>query len=79
MEVNETTTLKLDYNKTLKRYYKGCTYLSEHPEQFNNYFGEIQKLQNRLNELILEIEYKEKRHLTSNEILEGFYDIEKGI
>lgn len=77
MEVNEATELKLEYNKNLKRFYKGCNYLSEHPEEFNKYFDEIQKIQNKLNELIIEIEYKEKRHLTSNEILEGFYDIEK--
>ena len=29
--------LKKEYNHNLNRYYNGCNYLSEHPEDFDKY------------------------------------------
>lgn len=74
MEVNNTTTLKLDYNKYLKRYYKGFTYVEEHRDEFDKYYPEIMKIENCLVKIIAEIERIEKRKLSASEILQGFYD-----
>ena len=33
--------LKKEYNHNLNRYYNGCNYLSEHPEDFDKYISEL--------------------------------------
>lgn len=58
---------KEEYNKTLKRYYDGCNYLSEHPEDWDKYISKIKDFGKRLDEIALQ-----HPEMTENEILNGF-------
>lgn len=62
--------LKMDYNFNLNRFYNGCNYLDEHPEDCDKYLNELFKVYNKVNELIEEIEKYQK--VTSDEVLGGF-------
>ncbi|MBQ3413971.1 MAG: hypothetical protein IJH39_01190 [Clostridia bacterium] len=54
------------YNKTLKRYYDGCNYLMEHPEEWNKYEKAVLSLLDKLNKILDLIP------ATEEEILNGF-------
>lgn len=62
--------LKMDYNFNLNRFYNGCNYIDEHPEDCDKYLNELFKVYNKVNELIEEIEKYQK--VTSDEVLGGF-------
>ena len=64
--------LKLEYNKTLKRYYSGCDYLYNNPKEWDKYLPVVLQLLDRINEIVLVLPATEK------EILEGFENIEEG-
>lgn len=59
--------LKQEYNKTLERYYNGCNYIEEHPNEINKYLTVVENLLNKLN-LILE----KIPNITDEEVLNGF-------
>lgn len=59
---------KEEYNYCLTRYYKGCAYLEEHPEEHDKYIGELLKILDELNRLI------EIHNITGPEITKGFYN-----
>lgn len=58
--------MKEKYNKLLKRYYTGCTYIKEHPKEQEKYLPEVLKILKEMNEILDKIENK-----TTEEILEG--------
>ena len=58
--------LKELYNKTLKRYYNGCNYLIEHPEEWDKYEKSVLDLLENLNQILKRIP------ATEDEILNGF-------
>lgn len=58
--------LKEIYNKTLQRYYNGCNYLMENPNEWNKYEKSVLSLLNTLNKIL------EKVPATEEEILNGF-------
>ena len=58
--------LKQEYNKTLKRYYNGCNYLFNNPNEWDKYLPVVQKLLDKLNLILSQIPATEKQ------ILEGF-------
>ena len=58
--------LKQLYNKTLQRYYNGCNYLMEHPDEWNKYEKVVLGLLDNLNKIL------EKIPATEEEILNGF-------
>ena len=62
--------LKEQYNVTLKRYYNGCNYLTEHPNEWDKYIDKVLELLNKLNKTLEKI--MQKQEVTENEILEGF-------
>lgn len=62
--------LKMAYNYILNRYYNGCNYVEENPEEFDKYIGEIMKFKTKLDEILTKIEKHEK--ISKNEILQGF-------
>lgn len=63
--------LKMDYNFNLNRFYNGCNYCEEHPEDVDKYYDELKKIYNKaFVEILSEIEKYEKP--TSKELLEGF-------
>lgn len=62
--------LKIQYNYILNRYYNGCNYLIEHPEQFDKYIKNIERFKDELDILITKIEKIEKA--SKDEILGGF-------
>lgn len=62
--------IKWDYNNTLNRYYNGCNYLIDYPEQFDKYIDKLMELKDKLN-MFLEQIMKEE-NVTSEEILGGF-------
>ena len=66
----ELYKLKSEYNKILNRYYNGCNYLIEYPEQFNKYINSVMELKNKLDNLLTKI--KEMHQVDENEILKGF-------
>lgn len=59
--------LKRKYNATLKRYYNGCNYITEHPNEWDKYIGAIQSLLDQINKILVQIP-----NATDEEILEGF-------
>ncbi len=59
--------LKITYNQTLKRYYNGCNYISEHLEEVDEYLPVILKLKNILDKISNKILIA-----TEEEILNGF-------
>ena len=62
--------LKWNYNSILRRYYNGCNYLEEHPEEFDKYIEELNGIKENLEILINEIMGQQK--VNENEILGGF-------
>lgn len=58
--------LKEIYNKTLQRYYNGCNYLMENPNEWDKYEKSVLKLLDTLNEILKRIP------ATEEEILNGF-------
>ena len=64
-------TLKIEYNYNLNRYYNGCNYLSEHPEDFDKYIGSLTQIKDNVENLLNQIIYN-KVKVTTKEILEGF-------
>lgn len=62
--------LKWNYNHSLNRYYNGCNYLQEHPDEFDKYIEELTSIKENLEILISEI--MEQQEVTENEILGGF-------
>ena len=64
-------TLKKEYNYNLNRYYNGCNYLSEHPEDFDKYIGSLTQIKDNVENLLNQI-IGNKVKVTTKEILEGF-------
>lgn len=62
--------LKWNYNNNLRRYYNGCNYLEEHPNEFEQYIDELMRIKENLEILLSEIEEEQK--VTGQEILGGF-------
>ena len=59
--------LKEQYNTTLKRYYLGCFYIEQHPNEIDKYLPAVLDLLNKLNNLIYHI-----GDMSEQEILGGF-------
>lgn len=59
--------LKRAYNKVLKRFYNGCNYIEEHPEETEKYYPKVLKLHDTLNKIL-----KKLPNSTEEEILNGF-------
>ena len=66
----ELKQIKWEYNNILNRYYNGCNYLIDNPDEFDKYINIITELKNRIDEL-LNIIMKQQR-VTEDEILGGF-------
>lgn len=62
--------LKMKYNYILNRYYNGCNYVIEHPEECDKYIKNIKGFKEELDILITKIEKIEKA--SKGEILGGF-------
>lgn len=62
--------LKIKYNYILNRYYNGCNYVESHPEEFEKYIDKIIEFKSELDDLIKQIEGKQK--ISEEEILGGF-------
>lgn len=62
--------LKWNYNHYLNRYYNGCNYLQEHPNEFDKYIKELTNIKENLEVLISEI--MEQQEVIEDEILGGF-------
>lgn len=58
--------IKKLYNQTLQRYYNGCNYLMENPNEWDKYEKSVLSLLNTLNKIL------EKVPATEEEILNGF-------
>jgi len=61
---------KWEYNNTLNRYYNGCNYLIDNPEQFDKYIDNVMEFKEKLDELLDKI--MKEQEVTENEILGGF-------
>lgn len=61
---------KIEYNYILNRYYNGCNYIEEHPDEFDKYIDKIMDFKNELENILEEIQKKQK--VSENEILGGF-------
>lgn len=61
---------KWEYNNTLNRYYNGCNYLIDNPEQFDKYIDNVMGFKEKLDELLDKI--MKEQEVTENEILGGF-------
>ena len=59
-----------EYNNTLNRYYNGCNYLIDNPEQFDKYIDNVMEFKEKLDELLDKI--MKEQEVTENEILGGF-------
>lgn len=62
--------IKWEYNNTLNRYYNGCNYLMDNPNEFDKYIKNVMDLKAKIDEL-LDIIMKEQE-VTEDEILGGF-------
>jgi len=62
--------LKMKYNYILNRYYNGCNYIEEKPEEFNKYIDKIMKFKEELETLLEKIERIQR--ISEEEILGGF-------
>jgi len=62
--------LKMEYNYNLNRYYNGCDYIEQHPDETNKYIDEVMKLLAKVNEILDKITNQEM--ITEKEILGGF-------
>lgn len=63
--------LKLKYNELLKRYYNGCIYIIENPNEFSKYLPNILDFKKQLEKTIMLIE-KVHGKVSEDEILNGF-------
>ena len=61
---------KMKYNYILNRYYNGCNYLEENPDQFNKYINKIMDFKKELENILEKIQNKQK--VSEEEILGGF-------
>ncbi len=68
--MNEIQIIKQKYNYILNRYYNGCNYVEEKPEEFSRYIETIMKFKEELEKLLKEIE--KKQEISEEEILGGF-------
>lgn len=59
--------LKKAYNKVLKRFYNGCNYIEEHPEETDKYYPKILELKNTMDKILEKLP-----KVTKEEILNGF-------
>lgn len=59
--------LKKAYNKVLARYYNGCNYIEEHPEETEKYYPKVLELNKTLNRILVNFP-----KATEEEILNGF-------
>ena len=59
--------IKKTYNYYLKRYYDGCNYIEQHPEEIEKYENKIIKFLNVLNAIIAAL-----GNMTEEEIRGGF-------
>ena len=59
--------LKKAYNKVLTRFYNGCNYIEEHPEQDEKYYPKVLELNKTLNRILVNFP-----KATEEEILNGF-------
>lgn len=58
---------KLEYNELLKRYYNGCKYLEENPNEIEKYLDLLLNISDKINKIIIE------ENITDpNIILNGF-------
>lgn len=71
MEIDEYAGYKFKYNVTLKRYYAGCNYLIEHPEETEKYLPKIMEFKDDLDEIIKRFA-RDGRPMKEVEILTGF-------
>ena len=66
---------KWNYNNNLNRFYNGSNYITENPEQCDEYLDDVLKLKKNCELFLTKIE--EKEFVTEDEILNGF-DLSKG-
>ncbi len=62
--------LKKQYNYLLNRYYNGCNYIEENPDQFNKYINKIMDFKEELENILEKIQNEQK--VSEEEILGGF-------
>ncbi len=62
--------LKKQYNYLLNRYYNGCNYIEENPDQFNKYINKIMDFKKELENILEKIQNEQK--VSEEEILGGF-------
>jgi len=68
--VEDIYQLKWKYNNTLNRYYNGCNYITDNPEQFDKYINKVMELKAEIDRLLDKI--MDKQNVTTEEILGGF-------
>ena len=68
--MSELKCFKELYNHNLARYYKGCNYLIEHPEQTEKWFNLLQSILEDMNIYLEEI--AREQELNDDEVLNGF-------
>lgn len=56
-------TLKKAYNHTLQRYYNGCNYIEEHPEEIEKYMPVIQELLRTMDSILSVVPSTEEESL----------------
>ena len=59
--------LKRAYNKVLQRFYNGCNYIEEHPEETDKYYPKVLELKNTMDRILEKLS-----NSTEEEILNGF-------
>lgn len=59
--------LKRAYNKVLTRFYNGCNYIEEHPEEAEKYCPKVLELKNTIDKILEKLP-----NATEEEILNGF-------
>lgn len=59
--------LKQAYNKVLQRFYNGCNYIEEHPEETDKYYPKVLELKNTMDRILEKLS-----NSTEEEILNGF-------
>lgn len=59
--------LKRAYNKVLTRFYNGCNYIEEHPEETEKYYHKVLELHNTIDKILEKLP-----NATEEEILNGF-------
>ena len=66
---------KWNYNSNLNRFYNGCNYITENPQECDEYIDDVLKLKKNCELFLTKIQ--EKEFVTEDEILNGF-DLSKG-